>query len=204
MGGVSGVIDSIPSIIRHSARLGSRGGKKTLSVKKKPAVRFSLVGGDLTLSPSDDDTIRGNLSSGVVTTRDARGELWIKCLGGDADIQIPQIDTLSVSIVGGDVRGEADANTLTIKTLEGDISILLRSLNNAVLKSKSGDVHLTLPQTSDAQVDAYTMSGEIDFKPKLEVEEQTDNHIKGKMGQGKGNLSIVNLSGNITVDAENQ
>jgi len=170
-------------------------------VKKKPAVKLSLVGGDLKLSPSEDDTIRGNLSSGIVTTKDVRDELLIKCLGGDADVQMPQVETLAVSLVGGDVEGDVDAAVLAVKTLDGDIQLRLKNLQRAAVKSKSGDINITVPKEADAVVDAYTMSGDLEFEPKIEMEEQTDNHIKGKMGKGKGSLTIVNLSGNITVKA---
>jgi hypothetical protein len=199
MGGVSSVLDSIPSIIRHSTRLGGRGGKKTLSVKTKPTVRLSLVGGDMHLSLSEDDTIRGNLSSGVVTTRDTKDALLVKCLGGDADIQLPRIPTLAVSVVGGDIGGEVDCESLTVKTLEGDISVCMRTLKEAIVKSKSGEIELTIPEDSNAGVDLYTMSGEIEFEPELHVEEQTDNRVTGKMGDGSGSLTAVNLSGNIRI-----
>lgn len=201
MGGVGGVMESIPGIIAQCARLGTKGGKKTLSVKKKPAVKISLVAGDLTLSPSEDDTIRGNLSSGIVTTKDIRDELLIKCLGGDADVQMPQIERLAVSLVGGDVEGNVDAALLVVKTLDGDIKLQLKNLQSATMKSKSGDISITIPKEADAVVDAYTMSGDLEFEPKMEIEEQTDNHIKGKMGEGKGSLTIVNLSGDISVKA---
>lgn len=201
MGGVSGVMESIPGIIAHCVRLETRGGKKTLRVKKKPTVKLSLVGGDLTISPSDDDTIKGNLSSGIVTAKDIRDELLIKCLGGDADVQMPRVETLSVSLVGGDVEGDVDAASLTVKTLDGDIKLHLKNLQSAVMKSKSGDISITIPKDADAAVDAYTMSGDLQFEPKIAIEEQTDNHIKGKMGKGKGSLTIVNLSGDITVKA---
>jgi hypothetical protein len=36
----------------------------------------------------------------------------------------------------------------------------------------------------------------------MQIEEQTDNHIKGRMGEGSGNLTAVNLSGNITVKCQ--
>ena len=201
MGGVSGVMESIPEIIAHCARLGTKGGKKTLTVKKKPAVKLSLVGGDLTLSPSEDDTIRGNLSSGIVTAKDVRDELLIKCLGGDADVQMPQIERLAVSLVGGDVEGDVDAAVLVVKTLDGDIKLQLKNPQSATVKSKSGDISLTIPKEADVVVDAYTMSGDLEFEPEIEIEEQTDNHIKGKMGKGKGSLTIVNLSGDISVKA---
>jgi len=204
MGGVSSVLDSIPSIIRHSTRLGGRGGKKTLSVKKKPTVKLSLVGGDMNLMPSEDDTIRGNLTSGLVTTRDTKEALLIKCLGGDADIQLPQIATLAVSVVGGDIKGEVDSDFLAVKTLEGDILLALKTVKNASVKSKSGEIELAIPDDTDAKIDAYTMSGEIDFQPELEVEEQTDNRITGKMGKGSGSLTAVNLSGNIRVKSRRQ
>jgi DUF4097 and DUF4098 domain-containing protein YvlB len=204
MGGVSGVLDSIPSIIRQSTRLGGRGGKKTLSVKKKPTVKLSLVGGDINLSLSEEDTIKGNLSSGVVTTRDTKDALLIKCLGGDADIQFPHLSTLAVSVVGGDVKGEVDSDCLAVKTLEGDISINLKRVENVTAKSKSGEIELTIPDDTDAKIEAYTMSGQIEFEPELEVEEQTDNRVTGKMGKGSGSLSAVNLSGNIIVKGSGQ
>jgi len=49
MAGVTGAMGCIPMIMKHGHRLGSRGGKRTLSVKKRPTVRLSLVGGDLNL-----------------------------------------------------------------------------------------------------------------------------------------------------------
>lgn len=204
MGGVSDVIESLPGIIKCYTRLGTKGGKKTLTVKKKPTVRLSLVGGDLALSPSEDDIIRGNLSSGIVTAKDVRDGLLIKCMGGDANVQIPQVETLSISLVGGDLKGDLDAENLTVKTLDGDIDVSLKTLKNATFKSKSGDISLTIPENADAEVDAYTMSGELNFGPKIEVEEQTDNHLKGRMAEGTGNLTIRNLSGEIIVKTETQ
>jgi DUF4097 and DUF4098 domain-containing protein YvlB len=199
MGGVSGIIESIPTIIRQTARLGTRGGKKTLSVKKRPKVKLSMVGGDIDITPAEDDTIKGNLSSGVITARDTKEELWIKCLGGDAEIQLPKIEALAISVVGGDVKGELDSNVLVVKTLEGDISIALKTLTNAAIKSKSGDIDLEVPEDASARIDLYTMSGDIEFEPDIEEEERTDNRLKGKMGEGAGSLTAVNLSGDIKV-----
>ncbi len=205
LGGVSGVIESIPTMIRQSARLGTRGGKKTLSVKKRPRVKLSMVGGDIEVTLTQDDTIKGNLSSGVVTARDTKEELWIKCLGGDAEIQLPRIEALAISVVGGDIKGELDSDALVVKTLEGDISLSLKTLTDATIKSKSGDIDLEIPEDADAQVDLYTMSGDIEFEPEIEEEERTDNHLKGKIGEGSGSLAVVNLSGDIIVsEAQNK
>ncbi|MFQ5905612.1 MAG: DUF4097 domain-containing protein [bacterium] len=202
MGGISSAIECIPMIIRHGHRLGSKSGKRTLSVKKRPAIRLNLVGGDLNLIPSEDDSVRGNLSSGIVTTKDARHELLIKCLGGDASLHVPRIQTLQASVVGGDIAGDVDVGDLNVKSLDGDIRLSLKTLKDATVKTKSGDISLSIPGDANAQVDAYTMSGDLEFDPELEIEEQTDNHVKGKMAEGKGKLIIRSLSGNIHVKSK--
>jgi DUF4097 and DUF4098 domain-containing protein YvlB len=199
MDGVSNVIDSIPDMVRHTMPFVPARGKRTLTVKKKPVVRVSLVGGDLNLSASEDDNIRANLSAGIVRTSDMRDELWVKCVGGDANVQLPEIETLEISVVGGDIEGETNAPNLRIKSLDGDIELTLKAFKEAMFKTKSGDIAIELPETVDAQVDAYTMSGEIEFERDMEVEEETDNHMTGKIGEGTGKLVLRSLSGDISV-----
>ena len=195
-----------------------------LAVGKMTAANVS---GDLTLDVSAADVtasgIRGALvvdaGSGDVRVTDATGNVNLDTGSGNVTVSGVQGDQLRIDTGSGEVTldradvrslmidtgsGSADATAvkaqdLSINTGSGDVTLVLLAGGGSIeIDTGSGEVIATLPADYGADVLLDTGSGDIDLGSiPVTVRRIEENHVEGRIGDGRGRLQIETGSGGV-------
>lgn len=185
------------------------------------------VKGDLTLDASSADvtangvtgSLVANTGSGDVHATDISGDLNLDTGSGNVSVTRATSDDLSVDTGSGDVTidhaegrtlkidtgsGNAEATAvkaddLKIDTGSGDVTLELLAGGGTIdVDTGSGEVSLTLPQDYGADVVLDTGSGGIDLGGiPVTVRKVQEDHIEGRIGDGKGRLRVETGSGGV-------
>jgi len=185
------------------------------------------VTGDLTLDVSAADVtasgIRGALvvdaGSGDVRVSDVTGSLNLDTGSGNVTASGIQGDEILLDTGSGDVTldraevrllnidtgsGNADATAvkaqdLSISTGSGNVTLVLLAGGGSIsIDTGSGEVVATLPADYGADVLLDTGSGEIDLGSiPVTVRRIEENHVEGRIGDGRGRLQIETGSGGV-------
>jgi lia operon protein LiaG len=191
-------------------------------------VDVTNVDGELRVDvASADISARGtrgtlNLDTGSGNLRLERGEGATRLDSGSGDVEIAgyRNGTLNIDTGSGGVRAsDIEVRELAIDTGSGDIVLdavttprvsldtgsgsvraTLRSSPELVeVETGSGDVTLRLPDPADATVDLDTGSGSFTVDFPLQLIRKSDSHLRGRLGEGKGRISIETGSGDISL-----
>jgi lia operon protein LiaG len=185
------------------------------------------VDGDVRLDVSSADVaasgMKGSLTvdagSGDVRVTDAAGDLNLDTGSGNVVVSGAKGDNLLIDTGSGDVTldhaqgrslkietgsGNADATAVTaddliVDTGSGDVTLELLAGGGSInIDTGSGEVTLTLPGTYGADVVLDTGSGEIDLGGiSVTVRKLAEDHIEGRIGDGKGRLHVETGSGDV-------
>ncbi len=185
------------------------------------------VKGDLTLDASSADvtangvsgSLVANTGSGEVHVTDVTGDLNLDTGSGNVSVARAASDDLSIDTGSGDVTidhtegrslkidtgsGNAEATAvkaddLKIDTGSGDVTLELLAGGGTIdVDTGSGEVNLTLPQDYGADVVLDTGSGGIDLGGiPVTVRKVQEDHIEGRIGDGKGRLRVETGSGGV-------
>jgi hypothetical protein len=195
-----------------------------LAVGKMTATNVS---GDLTLDVSAADVtasgIKGSLvvdaGSGNVRVTDATGDVNLDTGSGNVTVSGVRGDQLRIDTGSGEVTldradvrsllidtgsGSADATAvkaqdLSISTGSGDVTLVLLAGGGSIeIDTGSGEVIATLPADYGADVLLDTGSGDIDLGSiPVTVRRIEENHVEGRIGDGRGRLQIETGSGGV-------
>ena len=66
--------------------------------------------------------------------------------------------------------------------------------------SVSGDIQMEISRDFAGDVSLRSISGSVNSHLSGEVESYSDSRMEGRIGQGKGRLSVATTSGDITVN----
>lgn len=114
---------------------------------------------------------------------DGRGRLDLRSNSGDIELT-------------GQIRSEAE-----LTTQSGDLhcDLTLAEGGTASLNSQSGDVDLILRPGSACRVDAEAVSGDIECRLELAQREQSEHGLRGRLGEGGGELRVRTTSGDVLI-----
>jgi hypothetical protein len=186
------------------------------------------VNGQLSVDASSADVeasgTRGGLTidvgSGDVKVSDAAGDVNVDTGSGDVTLNGVRGGDVGIDTGSGDVTGTTvEARSLKIDTGSGgvqlagissadvnldtgsgdiqlDVDATLRSFH---AETGSGDVKLRAPASLGAEVDFETSSGEIRSDFDVTVTRREEDHLVGRIGDGRGRLSIDTGSGDVTL-----
>ncbi|MGW6918558.1 DUF4097 family beta strand repeat-containing protein [Kitasatospora sp. NPDC054939] len=164
-------------------RVGSVSAHATLSGLTGP-VSVQSANGDATLvglrGTTDTHTITGDVDAQAVS-----GRLKVNTVSGQLTVVAGTADQVQANTVTGAVTLDLDVQTPTdvkVATVSGPVVVRLPSLADAVVEagSNSGDVSSTFDQLK--------VGGTWGAKK-----------LSGKLGEGKGSLSVTTVSGAVTV-----
>ena len=185
------------------------------------------VNGRLTLNASSADvtasgvtgSLVANTGSGDVHATDIAGDLNLDTGSGNVSVTRAKGDDLRIDTGSGDVTidhaegrslnidtgsGNADATAvkaddLKIDTGSGDVTLeLLSGGSDIYVDTGSGEVNLTLPPDYGADVVLDTGSGGIDLGGiPVTVRKIQEDHVEGRIGDGKGRLHVETGSGGV-------
>lgn len=161
---------------------------------------LSSASGDIEASGCNDASLKINTASGDIVVSGCSGSLSFQTVSGDAGI------ALSGNIQGQTVSGDIDIKAgkpgeIKIRSTSGDVQFQgpLAEGSSASIATVSGDVSVGLGADPSAAVEAATVSGDIGCELDLEGLRQSNRSLSGKLGGGKGVLSIKTVSGDITI-----
>jgi len=162
------------------------------------------------------DSVSGN----IVVTASSPGEAQIENVSGDATLRITTRKA-SVESVSGDIRlsggltgvvslesvsgnidlGAQAFNKLTISTVSGDSTLQFALAPAGVVKADtlSGNLTLTMPANTSAQLSVESFSGDI-VSPVGKVDEEEygpGKSLNARLGGGQGTMKLEAFSGNV-------
>jgi hypothetical protein len=148
---------------------------------------------------------------------------WFGHSGGSVDytLHVPRGASLDVSEVSGDVLASdldgsvhvhsvsGDVTTmrvggnLTVHSISGDVHASMLQMNGnreADIDTVSGDIHLALPPSANAYVDAKSLSGDFDSAWSIPIQHQLVGvEASGTIGSGGGDVTLKSISGDISL-----
>ena len=82
----------------------------------------------------------------------------------------------------------------------GEIVVdLSASMKDLVIDTGSGDVSVSIPRGTGAELSVETGSGRIETNLVLETRSRKHNELVGRIGNGRGSIRIETGSGTVTV-----
>lgn len=156
--------------------------------------------------------------SGRVTVRDASGDLTIDSGSGGLSVDrfkgsSLRIDSGSGGVEGNDIEvAELNADVgsgglrlyrvkspvVTAETGSGGINLeLLSDITRLDVETGSGGATIRLPATLSAEIEAETGSGGFSTDFEVTTRRVGRNHISGRIGDGKGRISVEAGSGSV-------
>jgi len=157
--------------------------------------------GNVKVSDAEGDVNVDTGSGDVVLTGIKGGEVGIDTGSGDVTGTTLGARSLKIDTGSGGVHlaglAAADVN---IDTGSGDIDLDVdASLRSFHAETGSGDVKLRAPASLGAEVDFETSSGEIRSDFDVAVTRREEDHLVGRIGDGRGRMSIDTGSGDVTL-----
>ena len=157
--------------------------------------------GNVKVSDADGD-VSVDTGSGDVTLNGIRGgDVGIDTGSGEVTGTTVAARSLKIDTGSGGVQlaglSSADVN---VDTGSGDIDLELdAALRSFHAETGSGDVKLRAPASLGAEVDFETSSGEIRSDFDVAVTRREEDHLIGRIGDGRGRMSIDTGSGDVTL-----
>lgn len=140
--------------------------------------------------------------SGNITLKGGRGKVELESVSGDIDV-IDAAGKVSLSSVSGDVSAKASAEYFEAQTVSGDIEASIGQSSHVELASVSGDIDLAFEMAKGGELDADTVSGNIDIRflnqdldAKFEIETGPGGDVRNRITEDKG-TSFMSFSGSL-------
>ena len=184
------------------------------------------VDGDIRVSVAaasvNAEHTRGHLTlstgSGAVTVNDADGDLVLDTGSGQVALTSVHGESLDIDTGSGAVTGsDVDVRTLNIDVGSGGVRLghvkaprasvdagsggtdleFLSPLDQLTVDAGSGGVTIRVPAAQGADVDIETGSGGIDSDFPIQTSRVERNHVRGRIGDGHGRITIESGSGHV-------
>jgi DUF4097 and DUF4098 domain-containing protein YvlB len=136
----------------------------------------------------------------------------------DYTLHVPRGTSLVVDEVSGDVRANSLGGNVEVHSVSGDVTTLdvggnlyvhsisgdvhtsmlhMANDNSADIETVSGEIHLALPVSASAYVDASSLSGDFDCAWPIPQQRTIGMHADGNIGHGGGSVRLRSISGDI-------
>ncbi len=180
---------------------------------------LDAMSGDVRVSGGSGE-LNVDTGSGNITVTGTDGDLDLDTGSGDVTVERARgralrIDTGSGSIRGTELRfetanvdagsGDVDLDGFTggnveLETGSGDVEVrLTQSPDRLSVSTGSGGVRVRLPADLSATIDLESGSGGFDVDFPLQLVRKNEDSLSGRIGEGKGRISIETGSGDITI-----
>jgi DUF4097 and DUF4098 domain-containing protein YvlB len=161
------------------------------------------MAGDVSAAVPADGRLELEVVSGDVSISEAGSRIEVKTVSGDVDITQTTGD-VQVKTVSGDVSLDRVAGGLEVETRSGDVDVVPMGPISGSILTVSGDVSVALGRDTDLVLDLETEEdGDIEVDDGLphEVLEESENHLKVKLGAGSRTLVVKTGDGDIGIRA---
>jgi len=125
----------------------------------------------------------------------------IKLINGSLDIS-GVTGEVRASCINGELRARDLAGRARLSTINGRLDARFEQLSGSgvELNSVNGEVEMTIPSDSNAQIDASTVSGGIHNDFGLRVSHHFVGHnMHGELGNGGTHIKVSNVNGRIEI-----
>jgi hypothetical protein len=179
---------------------------------------------DAAAMPVSVTGIKGQLhvdvGSGEVKIDDATGDVTVDTGSGEVSLSGIRAGSIDVDTGSGEVTGtHLTSTTLSIDTGSGEIQVtglkvqrvsletgsgevvaeLSEGVQSVEIESGSGDVSVTIPKKFGAQLSVETGSGGIETNLTMETSVRKHDELVGRIGDGRGQISIETGSGTVSI-----
>ena len=163
--------------------------------------------------------------SGDITLKGGRGKIELESVSGDIEV-IDALGRINLSSVSGDIAAKVEAEYFEAQSVSGSIDASIGRSDHVQLSSVSGDIDLVFEMTDGGELDADTVSGNIDVKflnkdldATFEIETGPGGDVRNritadrstsfmsfsgslefKVGKGNGSVDLETMSGTIEID----
>lgn len=165
------------------------------------SIEIECVSGVIQVGGRDGD-VCVKLTAGRVELDDIRGDVNVNTTSGDIFIN-NSAGIFTVSSVTGDIHiTKARGSVSKAQTRTGDIWVELEEVNKnwteMILTTTTGDINLFLPWNIQAEVDASTITGQIESEFEIIVQGTIKKRtLRGRIGRGGGKIKLRVTTGNI-------
>jgi hypothetical protein len=128
---------------------------------------INTVSGDTNIAGRIAAIDAKTMSGDLAIFADVDGDATIKTVSGDVRFQSSVGGDLQVQTVSGDVFATRIGGSVTTKSVSGDVRIESVREGKATLQSVSGDIHLAVERGTSLDVDANSVSGDLDSEVAL-------------------------------------
>jgi DUF4097 and DUF4098 domain-containing protein YvlB len=161
-------------------------------------LQMETSSGDLSLDSSTDkvsfDATSGDLEAGLL-----KGNLVATTASGDVDIE-EALGRVQARTTSGDVTVKRMGGRFDAVTASGDvIARMVRPLEEAFVRTSSGDVRLVLTEPLRGRLRVNASSGEIVARLPMGVESAGKGRLVAVLGPGEGTLEVKTSSGDVQI-----
>ncbi|MGH7681794.1 MAG: DUF4097 family beta strand repeat-containing protein, partial [Candidatus Eiseniibacteriota bacterium] len=182
---------------------------------------LSLDGASMPISATGiKGSLRVDIGSGHVHVDDATADISIDTGSGEVSLTRVKAKGIDVDTGSGEVTGsDLSAASVSIETGSGEIVVskltaqqvtldtgsgevtaeLSQGVQTIEIDSGSGDVSVTIPKQFGAQLSVETGSGGIETNLTMETSVRKHDELVGRIGDGKGKLTIETGSGTVSI-----
>jgi hypothetical protein len=150
---------------------GFRIGNEKLSIRARvphgSRPEFNTVSADVVVRGRVGSVDAKTMSGDVAVLADVAGDAAVKTVSGDVRLEAPVAGALQAQTVSGDLFAVRIGGSVTTKTVSGDVRIDSVREGQATLQSVSGDIVLGVERGTTLDVDANSISGDLDSEVPL-------------------------------------
>ena len=172
----------IPQIMLEDMEINVVSGDIKIADLEAAELVIGSTSGDLKLDNINSEKIRIGSTSGDIAVTDYTGNIDVSNTSGDISL----------------VSGSGNENIFA-KSVSGDIFIEQEGVSDMDIKVTSGDVRIALPPDSEFQLNASTLSGEIEHDFGLKIESSSRRNLEGYIGDSQYRILVNTVSGDIKV-----
>ena len=173
-----------------------------VTVPRRFASNVHTGGGSVELT-NTDGTAELHTSGGDVVAKNVNGNVEARTSGGGIRAEAIRGD-VDASTSGGDVRLISVDGRIDARTSGGSVECSLLGANRGIsVKTSGGDIQLTLPRSTAANIDASTSGGNISTDIPVSTTEIQEGHLKGSMNGGGQLIEARTSGGGISLRASN-
>lgn len=186
-----GNVDGRLTVDAHSAPVSASGTRGSLDIDVGSGpVNVTGAGGSLSVDTG---------SGPVEVSKFDGSQLSIDTGSGEVTITEAKAEEIEIDTGSGDIRlTGASAPRLSLDTGSGGVTADLRvSPTSLSVDTGSGDIAVTAPPNLGAEVEIETSSGDVETDFQLQVTRHSREHLEGRIGDGRGRISIETGSGDV-------
>lgn len=162
-----------------------------VSVRSSVAeIELTSIEGAISIENSSGSTT-GELLFGPVEVRQAQGRIDLKFVEGD----------IRVKSSSADITISQDRGALDLSTSSGnvDIQTSLDSSRDYFVRTESGHIILSIPETSSADLRIESKTGDIKTEIPIAIKSMSRKQVEGTFGFGGVKINLTSISGDVTV-----